>query len=861
MAEALSDLDRRILDARLKFLRAQASADPMLQEPPRLDAVLPRTPEGALRAQVAQQFGVDPRSVDPTLGLGLAGRASLGALADEDPNESIAALQRKYPGAKVAPVGEGVFGVQELPRGPVRLSNPSGADLGDVAEGITRYGPNAAGVVAGTAAGTALGGTGILATVAPYLGAAFGAGVTRWAREGVQALAGTQRESLGSVAGQSAVDAGVEFIPLAGKGIKAGYNILRGRGGAELGRLLQGATANDVELLATELRDAGVIDIPKLMVYQRSDNPLVSSVARQVMQMSPVAKQRVIAQLNDLGTAARSAGPQVEGSVDELVQGKLASQYNRTLGELAPPVRPVEAGASLGQGVTESLAQQKTRMGQQYNALFGYLEQNPKKFNLGQAQQSALSRNIPGELSEDEINRQLAALTAPDGTVDLSQVQQFINVAKPNEKLARINTVLQRLNPEQDFRVVKELRTQVGALRDLPLAQRLEGGVDQGQIKAVYGDLTRAMENPVDGDKAFKARMQETNRIASDYYDNYDNQQVLAVLSAVEGKTPGLLFNQFAKAPDNLTPDLLRLVDESAKPSTTGLVKGNLESAIMRTPDPYATIQNWEKTAPDALGWLYPNRAALTTARQNAKLLRDMNTGPYKEAADAAVTEVGFAQKTLEHFAKREPGTTGLVGPRASRFQGLINEVGGAGSEGHRALRSAVISKVTGKALREHPSGAMTLDPRKLATSIQDLKDHQYWTGLLTPRDRKVLIALEGNSRRMWKTGDSGTGLTIAAQIGRARHGDLGALANIWSSQLFADLLTRESIDPMDLIRFLPSRAAAGGGGLSHPAMEKTLNAIKAGVGPSIRQGVVAPLVQESIDRERVTPTAGTATK
>ena len=101
----------------------------------------------------------------------------------------------------------------------------------------------------------------------------------------------------------------------------------------------------------------------------------------------------------------------------------------------------------------------------------------------------------------------------------------------------------------------------------------------------------------------------------------------------------------------------------------------------------------------------------------------------------------------------------------------FVNEMGGAGSTGHEALRAAVWEQAFDGAFKYHAkTGALVPDPRRLGQNIQDLKDQGSWSGILTERDQKGLRGFRAAARRMATTGDVGTGLVLAGEIGKLRN-------------------------------------------------------------------------------------------
>ena len=279
------------------------------------------------------------------------------------------------------------------------------------------------------------------------------------------------------------------------------------------------------------------------------------------------------------------------------------------------------------------------------------------------------------------------------------------------------------------------------------------------------------------------------------------------MLSSIEGQTPVGVWNALAKNPASWERAFIDTI-ETAKddPALLGRVKSNLERMILRSDDPVKTLGAWEKTNPDALKWLFPDKRSLSIAKQNARVLNEYATSAYAKAEDAGFEQTGFALEAIKDAASRKVGA-GMT--PAQNMRQLMLDGGRVSPELRNVYRNAVITDIINSGLKNHPKyGTDAINPAALSKKIADMRKSGAYDAFLTQRDRQALSALQQFAKKSWKTGDSGSGLAVAAQLGRVRHGDIGALGNIWSSAKLARMITSTEL-PMQWV-FSPTKQVGG---------------------------------------------------
>jgi len=750
------------------------------------------------RQQIGQQFGLDPSQVDLSQGLPFLQRTELGLLADPNAGEVPNLLGEMYPGQKIANLGGGQYAIGQGQGQSPLLLNPPGFDRGDVGQFLGEVGPATVGALVGAplaAATTPFTGPG-----GPIVGATVGATVGEGAREGLQKLLGTSRETPAQYLQRALISGGIEAATGGlGLGVAKGLKALFRRGAKagtdKFGSVMATKDANELQEIMKWLKENEGIALPDLMNYQKTDNKIVDKFTRQVMQFDDEAQQRAFQQLEQLRSVMKGTIPETgPSSADEILRNKLSALYSQ---KKPAKASPTVTGAKFQESVDQGLAEAKGLMQDSYNRdLYPLLDKYQPKYDIGPAQKIAVPREVAGEGAEGAIN-----------------------VAANEQGLAPIYQKIQALDPlqGQPVEVVRELRSQVGQLRDLPLAKKLESGVDPAKASELYDTLSRILENPqgVTPDQAAEivSAARKSNRLAKSYYDNYDKTDILRVINSTQGGTPTQLGNYFTEHPaaiEKSLRDIVEKVPSKNKTETVGVLRKNLDASIMASDDPYKVLNTWEEKAPDALKWLYPTDQKLSLARQTAKEFRDLNSGPMREAFDMGLTRVGFAEDVLKQASAAEPsrggGRTAAFGKRSGeplrnlraedRVVQLMKQVGGveSDSEARLALREGLISDVIQNSMKEHPKGGLLPESSRANRAISKLEESPYWNTILTPRDRKALQAFKSYARRAWNSGDAGTGLAVASQIGQLRKGDLGALASTVQARTFARMLTSTDV-------------------------------------------------------------------
>ena len=736
--------------------------------------------EDRVRMAIAEQFGVPIAQVDPSNTIGMGERYDVGVYSD-NPAEREAAVRLAYPNANVAG-SEGYLAVQPPGEDPLFV-NPPGFDRGDVVEMVGRVGPATVGGTAGAFAGSAGGPLGAVA------GGMAGVAAAEGARELRQKQVGTQRETLGDMFKRVGTDVAFEAIPGISPALKATSRTVRtlGKSKAEkfLADALKAGTAEELQGAIKYLNDTYGVEMPPLMRYQRSDNPILERLSTQLRQFSEADQQKVIQQMDQLAQTALTAGPRASQSPDLLLQEGAASAYlgekNRLAG--APP-SPQRAGERLYGGVSSAVDQRKTAMTEAYQQNVDPLvkELNPY-YDLGAAREAAKKRVVPG-LAPPEPNEL--------GGVDLT----WIDAAEPKDILNRVDATIAKLDNTQPYETVVELRRRVGNLLQKSDSELLESGVDIGRAKYAYLTLSDALENPVNlsgqAKNRFVSTVADANAKAKKFHDTFRLGGVPDVLNLKSTQTFPEAYNRISRSPEAFNEAYRGLLDEGDA-EAVGEFKSALLRGIRKADDPVAEIRRWENENPEAYQWLLPNERKRKDALETARRLKYLNSGIGAEFFGKPFEEVGSGQRVLEKALGAI--TAGRGFSRKAQAQSVMRK---ATPEQKKAYRQVVYEKILKPAIEESNAGTMVLNNKALEKAIKAAKEDGSWDGILTARDRAILDASVKYARKTYKKGDTGTALAIASQVGQIRQADPGAIMNVFASRNLSRIFTSTDDVPVE---------------------------------------------------------------
>lgn len=755
---------------------------------------------------VAEQLGLPAAAVDPNNAVGLGSRFNLG-LSGSTPEEQQAAFEQTQPeGTRYGGV-EGYYAA--LPPGadqPIFM-NPPGADWGDAAQLAGEAGPATVSGLGGGAIGLAMtGGNPLGGIVGGVIGASGGEG----AREGYQTLKGTQRESAGKQAFNIGLAGALEgFARLLGAGGKAAgrwaKSAVTTRVAGVWGDIVQNSDPVALQKALDLLRQQHGITLPDLLNLQKSGNPVLQRMGRQALQMDDQAQKTFLKQAEDLAQIVRQ-----ETGVDNLVP---ADQYlhavDREAGRLSrpAPVNEPAGGQALQESIGKTVSDRRAAMKDEYGKLTREAERLDPKFDISGLQ--------------DDLNRELGSR------------EPMLGLSGAPNPIRDIKTRLTELDPLRgySYKEIQDARGKVGEYLEMSPAKLEESGVNLGEAKKLYGDLTQVLENPQGiadplERQAFIDQAATARGAASKFHDTFDVKNVSTITNQTRAGDLSGSWN-LAKNRGTFDPAFVSLLREGDA-AANQVLREQVTRDILSSSNPPEAFREYLQN-PAATEFMFPTQHAKDQMLAQARLAKQFNKELAAKVEDDMFAMTDYGRISLETKMKTLGSATAEItgegaqfgvpiGSKIERAAQIVRESEGAYARGHQHLREVVFDEVFGPALFAHPkTGNLVLDSKKLAHQIQSIKDKGYYEGILTQQDHALLDAALKFSRVTEVKGDAGTGLTIAAQVGRLRHGDPMAAASVFASKRMARMAASKTFGeaagqiPLFSVLAVPSRIVAKG--------------------------------------------------
>ncbi|WBC28589.1 hypothetical protein TPMD04_38 [Thiohalocapsa phage LS06-2018-MD04] len=683
-------------------------------------------------------------------GVGFGTRVQEGLLSDAF-EERQKFYKEKYPGYEQRTINvrtKPYIVMRDPETNELVIPNQPGVDRGDFAAMLGAGGPAAA---VGT--GIALSGGGIVPLMA-------GSAATELGREAAQAAYGSQAEPLGDYLTRAAIYGAAE-IPgalVAGAGTSAVNAATR--------RQTPGSLAFKENVVAAQRGvDAGLPETD-WMRYQFSQNPMMRRTQRQTQQLSQPMQAFHTDQMQAIREGGLASVPR-EGSMppDAAVQMGMKDAYEATRMLETLPINATRGGQYLSRQIFRGAETQKKLVNRIYETEVrpAVATENPV-LDISKAKDIVADRPVPA----------------------VTEAGDVVNAAKrPQGELAAVIRDIQEFDPRQGYEAVQALRTRVGELLNVDPAKLAESNINLGEIKRLDGALKEALVSPVNNAPQYTAAITKGMAARKELGDIYKLDAVKTATRTQDTKQRNAFFNRLATSQDALEPALLNVIDRAGERNANAY-RQTVMKAVAASDNPLATWNNLKKAGGDGFKWLTKHPGVEETMDTVVRAANELNASQFKEAWERATIKSGFAQEALEKSAIDGASTRKLVA-----------DLGGRGSEGHEALRTAIYERIIQKALgRNESAGVDALDPKLLASSIKEAKDKRWWSEVLTQNDKDKLEGLLAQSRLSWQGGGLGDGLVIASlarKIFSLRAHE--AVTEIGASRMFARLLMNKTFN------------------------------------------------------------------
>jgi hypothetical protein len=716
----------------------QAEAARLYQE-----KLIERSGGDRFRAAVADRFQIDPEQVQ----YGGSGpyRAQAGLRSDV-PTEELLSYQRMFPDmffnlvehpktGKQYPVGLTESGGAWIPNKP-------GLDMGDV---VQLTGQEGLPMVAGAGA-VALSGplAGIITGPLAY-------GATKGLQEIGQRVFNTGTETFPEAAGRIGTQTawelgGAGVAQLAGQGVKAASGTIFTKTPPQLRRDVQSVQAG---------LDEGV-PLGPIKPYQLTENQVLQSAARQRLRAIGGTGEMVEQQRN---LVLKEGVPELRALPEEQADEVMAETAKRLRNNVyeglpKPPKSFTEGGASMGRGFQEAYDTSNREIRAAYAKTDQYQQLEKPIFDTGAFQDRVQSYGIQG--LGDAIEEAGKIVDTQGKPLTVEMVDSFVNVGKPEGKLARAIALLGRLRPEQvDYKVLQRLRTLAG---DMHKDFKFQAGDSYQAAMAdkFRGEVTEILKNPVNKADTpnYITSFEAATAKAREQFQWMENSIIQKSLK--DKRIPRFVYQELANNPGKITDDVRNIIDRYS-PAQAGRMRNDILGTMVQTSErkgsPLAPrLQELAENDPEVLNWLTGGPKAAGELMEKAKQIDAFNKSGYRDIYEQAAATSQSRVQVLKEQATNPKTTQAFLkslGPDVAGLQMARQTVGDA-------LLDGVIT-------RNPETGNYAYDLTTYAKNKAMAEKSGWWDSVLDARSRTRFDALESYMRLTRQAADTGAGLETAS--------------------------------------------------------------------------------------------------
>ena len=409
-----------------------------------------------------------------------------------------------------------------------------------------------------------------------------------------------------------------------------------------------------------------------------------------------------------------------------------------------------EAGQAIKGVFTEDFAtKSRTAIDDAYREAGNLAEGVEFDLTIAKGAAEDVTKPIKASAGVEAIDDDIADLLNDPLTSD--SITKFINVKGDlGGAVGRAARLLEVIDPQQtNWEVIKEIRSQVG---DAVAKSPADDTRISGAAKHIYGALTEVMENPVGGNKSFVSAWQKANALASKRFKVYEQGRVLKLMGE---DSPLAVAETIAQNPQNLTPVIREVVDQYSR-ETRDTIRKNTQYEILKADSPRGLLKRWEDT--EAYKWLLPDKKSRVDFKNTVDAMEDLKQLPIERMIAKGGADIDRGRTLIADMGPGEIDKT-------------IRMYGGKASQGGKAMRLAVMDDMLTNTMTTNKDGIPTLDPKKLATWINNAKKRGHWEKLLTAEDKTRIRGMDAYVRRVFKSmSDTGTSLEQAQAIAALKH-------------------------------------------------------------------------------------------
>jgi hypothetical protein len=477
---------------------------------------------------------------------------------------------------------------------------------------------------------------------------------------------------------------------------------------------------------------------PEDMIIQRLNAQGVSTskVAQEHLLNQAKAPAQIAEQAAAARTSAYKAGLSLKGKAKTVYNAEKQSILNK-LGRQTPRQSQQALKTAVADKRSGALAASKERVTERYAALERNAAVEKPIYDLTKARQgteiirSRLEIPAQGEMVDDVTRTVASRLTKIMDDID--------NLAYSGKAVS--------------YQQLKLLRSETG---DLIENWPWQANISNKHARNIYRLLSKTMENPVNSAPKTVASHRLASATAEARYDMLDMDMVKESLSKeITGKT----VMKYA-SPNTLSSEFITLANNKNAYLKDVFSKGKMK--VFKTGVRQQMLLNGKKTAVQSLddyrtldpeGWKFfvPDKGTQNAMYKAARAMDELNASPLGKAIAAKPRQVAGILLRSKAMSRAD----------VQKYLETLDDVGRAD------LRTSVYDDILTNASKEHKSGFLVLDKKKMGQIIKEYKENGIWESpILTADDRLILDGLESYLQiTQGFGGDPGVSLEAAQAI------------------------------------------------------------------------------------------------
>lgn len=587
------------------------------------------------------------------------------------------------------------------------------------------------------------------------------------AQQALQAVRGTQRETLGGQAGRVAQEAGFSVVGgTLGAGFGGGINLVRGRGMFRTTPEAKEAVKAAGRLGVEEPLPFQMIENPVLKLWGRQAQALVPSINRALRSQQEMLKKtfKGLYDKRERGAFVKRAGELVETSSRQLIDSLIYATRHR--------------GKDLHK-VTESMQDVITRWWDTSGKTVDRLYETARAIeeptlNLGPTLKKAneISAGVKG------VGRQ-----PPTDAASLQTAIEtpIVQVREIESSLAQEINKIQKLNPnlpvEEGFASPVDVLLEINHnLRDIAERGKLIGARQpQLQAKSLIKSINEVLDNPISGNiAAWKTARRAAKR-------RFDTREQAAVIDILNTDEPTKHVHKII-GPESF--DSLVMLSRAGGKPLLNEARNAFSQTLVK--DPW----NLSKTLADydepTLRMLMPDKEMRRVVRGVGASFDTLSKSGLPNALERQTRVQGFVSQLIDRS-----DTAGI-----DALGQIMGRAGGKNSRFGSSLRAAIIDEFYRRATEVASTGPLRGMEKLTARGMNKTFDQFSETGLLQFLDiaeKKAMRNIEILQRAADVAGaDAGTSLQAAEAVAGLRTASASAISTLIENMGMGRLMTNK---------------------------------------------------------------------